>query len=182
MEIEQAAIEVAAPLLGEEAQEIATAHLRYLGCTCPVDPYDPEDCASVAAEVIRVLQPFVAALVAEQERRADRMRDEAQHWAAKMAEAVDERESAEARAYRAEAALETLTDRARSVIDGWDDITAAWRDGPLPLAIAGLRAALSAPADASGEAPFTAAEIDRCHESTDFAHVCKVCRAPDEKP
>jgi hypothetical protein len=60
----------ASPLLGEEAQRVATEHLMYLDCTCPVDPYDPEDCASVAAEVIRVLEPPVAALVAERERLA----------------------------------------------------------------------------------------------------------------
>lgn len=34
-------------------------------------------------------------------------------------------------------------------------------------------------ADVSDERPaFTAAEIDRCHESTDFAHECKVCADP----
>lgn len=32
----------------------------------------------------------------------------------------------------------------------------------------------------TAEAIFCGACIDRCHEATDFAHVCQVCATPDE--
>jgi hypothetical protein len=80
------------------------------------------------AAVLRARVAELEAQAADHPLRVARLTGECEEWADRCG--------------AAEADLEALRDRAAAVLAGWDRADAAWRSGPLPAAVAELRAEL----------------------------------------